>query len=82
MSNFPENPRDLARVDGARIELLRDFVSEQLLLAIHRGELAASFASIADDAGMTYALKGAVGHFKLAVGAANDIAAIKNGGAV
>ncbi len=81
MSDIQERSNRRRSVDGAKIDLLRGFITEQLAFAIHRGELAVSFASISDDAGMTYALKGAVGHFKLAVGAANDIAAIKAGGA-
>jgi hypothetical protein len=61
----------------ARCDVHRDFIFEQLNFAIHRAGVAQSFLEVADDAGMSYALKGAVEHFKAAAQSANEMRQIK-----
>ncbi len=61
MSDVQEDLSRRRDINGAKIDLLRDFITEQLAFTIHRGELAASFASISDDAGMTTPLRGQSG---------------------
>ncbi|VTZ28460.1 hypothetical protein MPC4_70080 [Methylocella tundrae] len=81
--NAVANPK-LSNPDGvkqARLELLRDAIFEQLGFMIHRAELARTFADLSDDAGLTYSLKCMVAHVRAAAQCANDLTALKNGGA-
>jgi hypothetical protein len=64
----------------ARLELLREAIGEQAGFIQIQADIVQLFASLGDDAGVTYALKRLVAHARAAAQTANELAALKAGG--
>jgi hypothetical protein len=67
-------------VREARLKLLREAIGEQAGLIQIQADIVQMFASLGDDAGVTYALKRPVAHARAAAQTANELAALKAGG--
>ena len=64
----------------ARLELLREAIGEQAGFIQIQADIVQLFASLGDDAGVTYALKRLVAYARAAAQTANELAALKAGG--
>jgi hypothetical protein len=68
------------RIAHGTPDALRDFIGEHLALAALQAELGATYAAIADDAGLEYAVRRLVAYTRAAIGTLADLKGHKEDG--